>query len=258
MATITASGAALGATVTDVDLRESLDEPAIAELRQALLTHEVLIFPDQGLSPAEQVRFGESFGQLEVHAVLDRDDELPEVVVMDTAEGAPTAEWWHTDVTCSAEPPLGVILQIVIAAPSGGATHWASMTAAYDALDDPTKHQIAALSARHESWWKPVEEAVHPVVRQHPESGRTGLFVNGIFTKEIVEASPDGSDALLDRLVEHATRDEFTWHHEWSSGDIAFWDNRVTQHRVDADFGDARRRGHRIAIEGDRPVAPRP
>jgi taurine dioxygenase len=54
-------------------------------------------------------------------------------------------------------------------------------------------------------------------------------------------------------LFAHATRDEFTVRHDWRAGDIAFWDNRSTQHRVDADFLPARRRGHRIAIDGDRP-----
>ena len=41
--------------------------------------------------------------------------------------------------------------------------------------------------------------------------------------------------------------------HDWKSGDVAFWDNRATQHCVDNDFGSARRCGHRIAINGDVP-----
>jgi hypothetical protein len=62
---------------------------------------------------------------------------------------------------------------------------------------------------------------------------------------------------LLRYLVAHATRDEFTVHHDWRSGDIAFWDNRCTQHRVDNDFGPAQRRGHRVAIDGDAPYLQR-
>jgi taurine dioxygenase len=127
------------------------------------------------------------------------------------------------------------------------------MTAAYDALDDPTKARIDGLHALHRSWWQPVEEFVHPVVRTHPESGRKALFVNGIFTKRIVELDEPESDELLAALYEHATRDEFTVRHDWSSGDIAFWDNRSTQHRVDNDFGEHRRCGHRVTIDGDRP-----
>jgi taurine dioxygenase len=250
---VTPEDAALGARVTGIDLHEPLDAETTAALRDALVHHEVLFFRGAGLTAAEQVRFGRNFGDLHVHAVLDALADAPEVVVFDTARKAATAEWWHTDVTCSPEPPMGAILQMVVAPPSGGDTHWASMTAAYDALDGGTKNRLEGLHALHRSWWQPVEECVHPVVRTHPESGRKALFVNGIFTKRIVELDEAESDELLSMLLEHATRDEFTVRHAWSSGDIAFWDNRSTQHRVDNDFGDHRRCGHRIAIDGDRP-----
>jgi taurine dioxygenase len=251
--TITPKSAALGATVTGIDLHAPLGDGTATALREALVRHEVLFFPEAAIAPEEQVRFGRSFGHLQVHAVLDALADAPEVVVFDTARKATTAEWWHSDVTCAAEPPMGAILQMVVAPPAGGATHWASMTAAYDALDDDTKARIESLHALHRSWWQPVEEFVHPVVRTHPETGRKALFVNGIFTKRIVELDEAESDELLDRLYAHATRDEFTVRHDWRSGDIAFWDNRSTQHRVDNDFGDHRRCGHRIAIDGDRP-----
>ena len=253
MITITPRPAALGATVTGIDLHDALDVETVAAVRAALLRYEVLFFPEARLAPAEQVRFGRAFGELQCHAVLDALAQLPEVVVFDTAQRAATAEWWHSDVTCAPEPPMGAVLQMVVAPPKGGATHWASMTAAYDALDDHKKHRLADLHALHRSWWQPVQETVHPVVRTHPEAGRKALFVNGIFTKRIVELTEAESDDLLKFLFEHATRAEFTVSHDWRAGDIAFWDNRSTQHRVDNDFGTHRRCGHRITIDGDVP-----
>lgn len=254
MPTITPCDAALGAVVTDVDLRAPLDDETLESLRDGLLRHEVLFFREAGISPAEQVRLASAFGPLQRHAALDALPDQPEVVVFDTEKGATTAEWWHTDVTCSPTPPLGALLQMVIAPPSGGATYWASMTAAWDALDDEMKQRIQGLHAEHRSWWQPVETSVHPVVRTHPETGRQALFVNGIFTKRIVELDEAEGETLLSALIEHATRDEFAIRHDWRSGDLAFWDNRCTQHRVDNDFGDARRCGHRVAIDGDAPV----
>ncbi len=253
MLSITPSRAALGATVDGVRLADPLDEETIALLRQALLDHQVLFFPGQALTPSEQVRFGQAFGTLQRHAVLDALEETPEVVVFDTARKATTAEWWHADVTCAPQPPMGAILQMVVAPPKGGATHWASMTAAYDELDDATKKRIEGLHALHRSWWQPVQEAIHPVVRRHPETDRKTLFVNGIFTKRIVELDEAESNELLQRLCHHATEDRFTVRHDWRSGDVAFWDNRCTQHRVDNDFGNARRCGHRVAIDGHTP-----
>ncbi len=250
MLTVAPEPKALGAVVSGLDLRAPLAEEDVAALREALLRYEVLFFPEAGLTPAEQVQLGRAFGPLQTHAVLDALPEQPEVVVFDTDRKAAIAEWWHADVTCSPTPPMGAMLQMVIAPPSGGDTYWASMTAAYDALDATTKQRIEGLHALHRSWWQPVEESVHPVVRSHPETGRKLLFVNGIFTKRIVELDEAESDALLGELLAHATRDEFTVRHPWRNGDIAFWDNRSTQHRVDNDFGDARRCGHRVAIDG--------
>ena len=240
-------------TITGIDLHDPLSDDAVAAVRDALLRYEVVFFPEATLNPTEQIRLGRSFGTLQVHPALDALVEAPEVVVFDTDKKASTAEWWHTDVTCAAAPPMGAILQMVVVPPRGGATHWASMTAAYTALDDATKHRIRGLHALHRSWWQPIEESVHPVVRTHPETGNKALFVNGIFTKRIVELDDAESESLLARLLEHATRDEFAVRHDWRSGDIAFWDNRCTRHRVDNDFGDARRCGHRIAIDGDAP-----
>jgi taurine dioxygenase len=251
---VTPEHAALGATVEGVDVGAPLAPELVRDVRAALARHEVLFFPEQGITPEEQVRFGREFGALQRHASLDALDDFPEVVVFDTAAQAPVAEMWHTDVTCAPQPPMGSILQLVIVPDHGGNTHWASMSAAYDALDDTTKARLDGLTALHRSWWKPVQESVHPVVRTHPETGRRGLFVNGLFAKRILELDDHESRELLEFLCAHATRDEFTVTHHWRAGDIAFWDNRCTQHRVDNDFGDARRRGHRVAIDGDTPA----
>jgi len=250
---ITPEPAVLGATVEGIDLRAPLAPDRLRELREALAHFEVLFFPEQGLEPDEQVRFGRHFGALQEHASLDALEDFPEVVVFDTAQKAPVAEMWHTDVTCAPQPPMGSVLQLVIVPERGGDTHWASMSAAYDALDDATRARIDGLQALHRSWWQPVQESVHPVVRTHPETGRRGLFVNGLFSKRIIGMPDDEGRELLKLLCDHATREEFTVTHQWRAGDIAFWDNRSTQHRVDNDFGDARRRGHRVAIDGDVP-----
>ena len=250
---ITPKPAVLGAVVEDIDLGEPVAPEVVAEIRSALNRYQVLFFPEQGITGEQQVRLGRQFGTLHTHAVLGSREDLPEVVVFDTALEAPVAEMWHSDVSCSAEPPLGSILQLVIVPDHGGNTHWASMTAAYDALDDDTKARIDGLRAFHQSWWQPFEEGTHPVVRTHPETGRRSIYVNRLFAKHIVDMDEPESRELLHMLCKHATSEEFVVTHEWHAGDIAFWDNRATQHRVDNDFGDARRRGERVTINGDVP-----
>ena len=50
--TITPKNAVLGATVTGIDLHEALDESTTAALRDALVRHEVLFFPEAAISPS--------------------------------------------------------------------------------------------------------------------------------------------------------------------------------------------------------------
>src|ERR1700749_3215464 len=49
---------ALGAEVSGVDLGEPLDDAVIAEIRQALLDHQVIFFRDQHLTPGQHLGRG--------------------------------------------------------------------------------------------------------------------------------------------------------------------------------------------------------
>ncbi|MBN0387090.1 TauD/TfdA family dioxygenase, partial [Pseudomonas aeruginosa] len=51
----------------------------------------------------------------------------------------------------------------------------------------------------------------------------------------------------------HATRPEFTVRWRWQENDVAFWDNRVTQHYAVDDYRPQRRVMHRATILGDKP-----
>ena len=94
---------------------------------------------------------------------------------------------------------------------------------------------------------------VHPVVREHPETGRLGLFVSEHFTTRIVGLPDDESRALLDELCSRSTRPEFQYRHAWQPGDMVFWDNRSVVHLATGCPDHLRRRLHRTTIEGTAP-----
>lgn len=94
----------------------------------------------------------------------------------------------------------------------------------------------------------------HPIVREHPETGRKALFVNATWTVGIAELTVPERDMLLEFLSTHAVQPEHTCRYRWSRGTIAFWDNRCTQHYAINDYApSARRVMLRMTVDGNRP-----
>ena len=113
----------------------------------------------------------------------------PEVFVIHAHKDSKIAngEFWHSDVSCDVEPPLGSILQIHLLPPSGGDTLFASMYAAYNDLSPRMQQYLEGLCAVHESEHiyrgrysdrgvkdagKVYPTAVHPIIRTHVDTGR--------------------------------------------------------------------------------------
>jgi taurine dioxygenase len=172
---------------------------------------------------------------------------------------------WHTDGTPEPCPPRAALLGAVTLPPSGGDTMWADMVAAYEALSVPFRHFLDTLQAVHDTslpagrsgepeLYGKGSQTVHPVIIDDPATGRRMLYVNAHYTTHIVGLSPKESDVLLRMLFGHINSPEFhiRWH--WQVGDIAIWEERLTQHRVVANF-DGDRVLRRAAIKGDRPVS---
>ena len=265
----------LGAVIEGVDLSEELSQPSVDRLGELLVEHHLLFFRGQAVTPQQQCRFAARFGELHIHPIYPVLPELPEIMVIDThGDFLPDNDNWHTDVTFSTTPPLAGILAAKQLPSVGGDTLWSSNLAAYEALSDPMKRMLMGLTAEHSvvksfpagrwgadpKFKERYERAVakhppvtHPVIRTHPVSGRKALFVNEGFTTRIHELEPRESDALLAFLFSHAGRPEFILRWQWRVDDVAFWDNRITQHYAVADYLPERRVMHRATVIGDRP-----
>jgi taurine dioxygenase len=272
---VTRVARALGAIVSGVDLSEDLPQSVIGHLGDLLIEHQALFFRQQPISPQAQARFAARFGSLHVHPIYPVLPDLAQILLLDNHAGfLPDNDNWHTDVTFTETPPLAGILAAKRIPSSGGDTLWSSSSAAYEALSEPMRRLLDGLTAQHsiaksfpaERWQSDpafkerYERAVakhppvnHPVIRTHPVSRRKGLFVNSGFTTHINELSPEESRPLLAFLYEHMARPEFTVRWRWQVDDVAFWDNRVTQHYAIADYLPERRTMHRATVNGDKP-----
>ena len=262
----------VGAEISGVDLAEPLGNQTFAEIHDALMEHQVVFFRDQVMTLEQHKAFGRRFGELHIHPAAPGPDGHPEILVIHADEKSKrvAGQGWHTDVSCDEEPPMGSILHLHKVPGTGGDTMFASMYAAYDALSESMKDFLVGLHARHESrhvhggrYGLKVKlrdgedtypEAVHPIVRTHPVTGRKGLYVNSGFTTRIEGLTSRESRSLLGFLYEHMATPEFQCRFHWRDNSVAFWDNRCVQHRALWDYFPAVRHGYRVTVQGDRPV----
>jgi taurine dioxygenase len=259
----------IGAELHGIDLRQPLDDGALERIHAALLEHLVIFFRDQSITPDQHVAFGERFGELHIHPAAPCVNGRPELMKIHADATSPFAEGtrWHSDVSSEEEPPMASILHLTTVPEVGGDTLFSSMYAAYNALSDTMKQLLDPLEALHTSdvhrgRYEQVggglrrdefPEAVHPVIRTHPETGRKLIYVNEPFTRQIVGMTQAESDALLRFLYTHCADPQFQCRFRWERNSIAMWDNRCTQHLATWDYFPATRSGIRVTVKGDRP-----
>jgi taurine dioxygenase len=268
---------ACGAEIFGVDLSSTLSDATVAGIRKALLDHCVVFFRDQDLDVGQHKALARRFGDIFVHPNykgVGADDEIV-VIRREPGDKKIVGEEWHADTTMVAEPPMAAILYAIEVPAFGGDTMFASQYAAYDALSDGMKKLVGGLKAYHsdrkvagpranmnafrttkvredDAWQETV--SLHPVVVTHPETGRKLLYVNHSYTCCFEGMTEDESKPLLDYLLHHGHRPEFTCRFRWRKGSVAFWDNRVCKHLAIHDSHQERRHMRRIQIAGTRPV----
>ena len=259
---------ALGALLSGVDLA-TLADAEFAAVRTAWLEYEVLFFHGQTWTPSQHAAFANRFGPPQTHAAYPHVPGFEQLTILENdRDNPPTIEQWHTDMTFRTRPPLGSILHCVVAPERGGDTLFASTSAAWEGLSDAWQNLLEGLFAVHDfaHGFKESLEApggrerlagmvrdnppvTHPVVTMHPETGRKGLYVNSLFTREIVGMTPRESTATLAFLFKHLTSPEFTCRFRWMAGSVALWDNRITQHKPVNDYWPQHRKMQRITVE---------
>jgi taurine dioxygenase len=262
----------VGAEIFGVDLREPLAQETIESIEHALVSHHVIFFREQDITPEQQIAFARQFGEISIPPFAPKYGDVPELIVLDqNSPRGEGADKWHTDNIFMAEPPLGSILKAVTLPALGGDTCFANMVAAYEALSEPIRQLIDGLRAENDIT-KPLRKAIasghttvdleeirakwppvnHPLARTHPVTGRKALYLSDTSTTRIIGLSERESDLLLPFLCDHVRSPEFQCRFRWDTHSIAFWDNRSAQHFAVPDYNE-RRVMHRVTLAGDSP-----
>lgn len=282
---ITPTGGALGAFITGFDASQPVTPEMILRLKQALHDYHILIFKDQTLCEEQLLDFATYFGSIFVPPsdipVLGSKPGNPPLVVtianaaleyrqgesfLDSRELLP-----HTDHQWTPYPSSGSMLYAIDVPAKGGDTQWINLVRAYAELDEATKKQIANLklitynpflrdpgnvsatySVNYNS--KPSNRVFpHPLVRTHPESGKKILYLNCSEEVEVVDMEAKRGELLIEQLRRHINQRRFAYNHQWSVGDLVYWDNQSTLHYRAAFDQNARRVLKRVSLAGSRP-----
>ncbi len=275
--------------VEGVDLFQPVDADTVGRIEAGMDEHAVLLFRDQPLTDDQQVAFSRNFGELQVATGSNITNLAERRLSLDLADVSNLDKdgrifarddrkrlfglgnrLWHSDASFRAVPARYSLLSARAVPGRGGNTEFADMRAAYEALPDETKARVEDLVCEHSIMhsrallgftefdqeerqiFAPVRQSL---VRTHPVSGRKSLYLSSHAGAIVGWPMPEARGFLFD-LMEHATRPEFVYVHEWRVNDFIIWDNRQMMHRVRR-FAETEvaRDMRRTTIRGDGPTA---
>jgi taurine dioxygenase len=251
----------IGVEITNVDLSSPIPDATFSAIRESWLNHKVAVFPGQHLTEEDLMRFGQRFGELEIHVrstyhsrhhaevmiVSNKKEEGRAIGVLGDGEAV-----WHIDQSYMPQPTFGTILFGEEIPPEGGDTWFADLAVAYDRLPAPLKAKISDKRGvnsvdrhnRRDAAGRPdlamtaeqlkrAPDSPHPLARTHPLLGTRSVYYSPTHTAEVEGLSEADSQALFAELLPHMTEPDLIYRHHWTKGDVVMWDNTSVMHRRD-------------------------
>lgn len=190
---------------------------------------------------------------------LDKDEKIQRELILGN-------DFWHMDGMSYTVPVKATLLKCESAPQEGGDTGFANLHAAYAALPEEKKRQLAGLKVSHclsaslrRLYEQPTAEdfarwdAIFPRL-EHPlvwtqEGGKSAMLI-GSTANDIAGMAEANSRALLDELLEWSTQDRFTYRHKWQDGDLVIFNNPGLLHRSFPYDDAAGRVMHRTTLKG--------
>ena len=265
---------AIGALIEDVQLGENLAENTSNEIYDAFLKHEVIFFRDQNFTSESLLSFAKRIGTPIIYPFVKGLESFPEItpILKKETDVNNFGGIWHSDTTYQDEPAKGTMLYALEVPEFGGDTEFSNQYLAYENLSEKMKLFLEKQKAvnisgkgkvtktrsdvmKHSSVGLKSDEleAIHPVVRTHPETKKKSLYINEAHTTNFVGMTVEESTPILEFLFKHQIKSEFTCRFKWKKGSVSIWDNRCSIHNPINDYHGSRRLMHRIIFQGDKP-----
>lgn len=247
-----------GLEILSVDLRDPLSPEKAEAITSAFFARQVLAIRDQRLTPAQFAAWARCFGPPEPH-VIDQFHHTadPNILILSNRvrDGRPegladAGTYFHTDYSYLEVPARATTLYSIEVPKTGGNTLFANQYAAYDDLPAAMKSRIDSLVAVHHygnrhdqneasrtvasvltnEQQSKMPLITHPIVRNHPVTGRRALYAVSGSSFGVVGMPADEAVDLLDELAVHATKPAYRLSFAYGAGDVVIWDNASLLH----------------------------
>ncbi|MBM3572725.1 MAG: TauD/TfdA family dioxygenase, partial [Alphaproteobacteria bacterium] len=264
--------------IAGIDLTKPLEPGVIVALTEYLYRHSLLLIRTPGFEPRNQAALARALGRpkdetrkefaVPGHPMVCRLGNIVDEAGRPTAFFNRQGEEWHSDGAGSGDVN-GITMLYAIEVPRhGGETMFASLHAAWAALDADTQTHIRGRRILNSFNWhndkvlklspgafKPLSQAERDaipdrwfdLVQTHSITGRTLYYVSPNLARAITGLDEAAKDALVGQLVAHATQPARVYRHRWTSGDLLIWDNNALTHSATdvGAYADDRRLMHR-------------
>jgi taurine dioxygenase len=244
---------ALGEQIEGLRLDRPFDAETRDALRQLLDERSLLLIRGEEIAIEEQIRLIELLGPVSDEFELGTYCSFLSNVDGWLQDGRLA---FHSDLTYTASPFLGLSLYATEVSGSVAPTMFASLRGGYAALPPALRERVAGLETIHISGRNQEDGSqlkirpdvelsdpdqadyaaiddyprrTWPVVLPHHRTGEPMLFVSEMFG-HIAGLPFDESEALLAEINRYLHAPENIYTHEWRQHDLLVWDNRAIQH----------------------------
>ena len=249
-----------GIEISGVDLSKPLEPKIMREILLVFHQHGLIVIPNQEMTFDRYDAFTKEFGTQKPH-FLDhlRHDNHPSILNLSNIfeNGEPIgifegAAFWHTDVAYQDPPNSSTVVYGRQWAENGCPTYFADQMTAYEDLPLNIKKDIDLMTVLHHYGNRAdlneesvtsaekltidqrdrVDNVFHPLVKQHPVTGRKALYGVCGSSFGIVGMPDDEAFDLLDELAAHATKPVYLAEYDFMVGDAGAWDTFSTLHKA--------------------------
>ena len=271
--------AQLGVEISDLDLTNKFTEEEISIIRKQWLDYGVAVFPNQKLAHADFEQFSLLFGKFGDDPYLKSLDERPNIVEVKRSaceKAPPFGGSWHSDWSFQKTPPSATLLHSKVIPPVGGDTLFANTQLAYEDLDEDMKDKIKDLQVIHSASLPYADDGfyatekeirtmdilpskkakatqLHPLVKTHAETNKKCLFINPVYTVDLLDSNNESVGCKIDDLIRKITMTEHQFKLSWDAGYLVIWDNRRVIHKAEGGYDGYDRILLRVTIGSELP-----